>query len=70
MILEEFTRRAMLEYQTARLAEAMGSEVENMPDLAELRERFDAMLCRPPKESTLDPHERALRYALGIKGVG
>lgn len=63
-------RRAVVEYQTARMAEVMGAEVTSMPDLVEERRRFDDMLCAPPRASTMDPDEAALRYALGIRGGG
>ena len=69
MLLDEFTRRAALEYQTARLAQAVGGEVGEMPDLDEMRTRFDALLSAPPELSTLDSDSVAIRHALGIRGA-
>lgn len=68
VLLDEFTRRAALEYQTARLAQTVGSEVE-VPDIDELRRTFDERLNEAPKLSTMDSDEAAIRYALGIKGA-
>lgn len=67
MLLDELDRRAALEYQTARLAQAVGSEVE-VPDIDDLRSMFDARLCAPPPQSTMDSDGAAIRYALGIGG--
>lgn len=60
--------RAALEYQTARIAQAVGSEVE-VPDIDELRRTFDARLNAPPPQSTMDSDEAAIRSALGIRGA-
>lgn len=68
MLLDEFSARAALEYQTVRIAQASGAEVTDVPDLAALRRRFDELLSAPPKLSTLDSDDVAIRYALGIRG--
>ncbi len=68
VLLDEFDRRGALEYQTARLAQAVGGEVSEMPDLDEMRKRFDAALSAAPTASLMDSDDAAIRYALGIKG--
>ena len=57
-----------MEYQTARLAQAVGGEVAEMPDIDEMRKRFDASLTAPPPLSIVDSDRAAIRYALGIRG--
>lgn len=68
MLLEEFTARAALEYQTVRIAQASGAEVAEVPDLADMRRRFDVLLSAAPRLSNMDSDDAAIRYALGIKG--
>jgi hypothetical protein len=67
-MLEEYMARAMLEYQTGRLAQAMGSQVGELMDPAEARRRFDVLLMAEPAMSTMDSDTAAVRYALGIRG--
>lgn len=68
MLLDEFMTRAALEYQTARIAQAVGSEVE-VPDIDDMRDEFERRLSAPPPTSTMDSDEAAIRFALGIRGA-
>lgn len=67
VLVDEFNRRAALEYQTVRLAQASGAEVAEVPDIDVLRRRFDAALSAPPPMSTMDSDSASIRYALGIR---
>jgi hypothetical protein len=49
----------------ASVARAMGSDVE-LPDLVEVRDRFDEWLCSTPRP---DGDEAVLRRALGLREV-
>lgn len=60
--------RANLEYQTGRLAGAMGADVTDLMTPDEARRRFDALLSAVPKASMMDSDDMAVRYALGIRG--
>lgn len=65
-MLEQVERRTATETQAALFARSMGGEVE-VPDPAEIRERFDALLrAVPVGVGVPDTREAVLREAFGL----
>jgi hypothetical protein len=59
----EVDRAAQTQLLAASVARAMGAEAE-VPDLVEVRERFDDWLCSAPAP---DSDEAVMRRALGLR---
>lgn len=61
MLLEHVERVSLAQYQAAIIRRA-----DELPSVADARERFDAALLEEPKDKSVDPAQMALRRALGV----
>lgn len=61
LLLEHVERVAVAQYQAAIMLRA-----DDIPSVADARERFDAALIEESKGKHVDPAQAALRRALGV----
>lgn len=61
MLLEHVERVAVAQYQAAIILRA-----DELPSVADARERFEAALLEEPNGKSVDPAQMALRRALGV----